>query len=90
MLLTHPFEFVKGDRLDPARQRRNRINQQRLERLCAFVAEHPDDYEAVSFSAAAPGWLAAPDVPEPRLQAPLPRVIARMIENKANDLVPAL
>lgn len=90
VLLTHPFEFVKGDRLDPARRRRNRINQQRLERLCAFLAEHPEDYEAVSFAGAAPGWLVAPDSPEPRLQVPLPRAIARMIENKANDLLPAL
>ncbi|HEX8216078.1 MAG TPA: hypothetical protein VF577_01320, partial [Allosphingosinicella sp.] len=90
VLLTHPFEFVKGDRLDATRQRRNRINQQRLERLCAFIAAHPDDYESVSFSGAAPRWLAAPDAPEPRLKAPLPRVLARMIENKANDLVAAL
>jgi hypothetical protein len=90
VLLTHPFEFIKGDRLDPARQRRNRINQRRMERLCAFIAEHPEDFEAVSFGQAAAGWLAAPDVPEPALSAPLPRVLARMIENKANDLVAAL
>jgi hypothetical protein len=90
VLLTHPFEFIKGDRLDPARQRRNRINHRRMERLCAFVAEHPDAYEAVSFGGAAEGWLAAPDAAEPNLVAPLPRVLARMIENKANDLVAAL
>lgn len=90
VLLTHPFEFIKGDRLDPARQRRNRINQKRMERLCAFIAEHPDEFEAVSFGAAVDGWLAGPEAPEPRLSAPLPRVLARMIENKANDLVAAL
>jgi hypothetical protein len=90
VLLTHPFEFIKGDRLDPARQRRNRINQQRLERLCAFIASHPGDFEAVSFGAAAERWLAAPDAPEPQLRAPLPHALARMIENKANDLVAAL
>jgi hypothetical protein len=90
VLLTHPFEFMKGDRLDPARQRRNRINRARMERLCAFIADNPDDFEATSFAAAAPGWLAAPDVPEPQLTAPLPHVLARMIENKANDLVAAL
>lgn len=90
VLLTHPFEFMKGDRLDPARQRRNRINRKRMERLGAYLAEHADEFEAVSFARAAPGWLAAPDVPAPRLTAPLPRVLARMIENKANDLVAAL
>jgi hypothetical protein len=44
----------------------------------------------VSFGAAAERWLAAPDVPEPQLRAPLPHALARMIENKANDLVAAL
>ena len=90
VLLTHPFEFIKGDRLDPARQRRNRINQTRMERLCAFLEEHDGDFESASFGGAAGGWLAAPDVDEPRLAAPLPRVLARMVENKANDLVGVL
>ena len=90
VLLTHPFEFIKGDRLDPARQRINRINQRRLERLCAFIAAHPDEYEAVSFGGAAAGWLDAPDVPEPQLSAPLLPVLGRMVENGANDLIAAL
>ena len=90
VLLTHPFEFIKGDRLDPARQRRNRINQQRLERLCAFLAAHPDEFESASFLAAAPVWLAAPDMSEPDLKAALPHVLRRMVENKANDLVAGL
>ena len=90
VLLTHPFEFIKGDRLDPASQRPNRINQRRLERLCAFLAEHDDKFESVSFGQAAAGWLAAPEEPEPRLYAPLLPTLARMVENKANDLIPAL
>ncbi len=90
VLLTHPFEFIKGDRLDPARQRVNRINQRRLERLCAFLAEHDDQFESVSFAQAEPGWLASSDQPEPQLRAPLLPVLGRMVENKANDLIPAL
>ena len=90
VLLTHPFEFIKGDRLDPARQRVNRINQRRLEWLCAFLAAHKEEFESVSFEDAGPGWLAAPDEPEPRLYAPLLPTLGRMVENKANDLIPAL
>jgi hypothetical protein len=90
VLLTHPFEFIKGDRLDPARQRVNRINQRRLERLCAFVAEHDDAFESVSFAQAAPGWLGSKDEPEPDLHVPLLPMLGRLIENKANDLIPAL
>ncbi|HEX8401241.1 MAG TPA: hypothetical protein VF628_06000 [Allosphingosinicella sp.] len=90
VLLTHPFEFIKGDRLDPARQRVNRVNQRRLERLCAFLADHDDAFESVSFADAAPGWLAAPEMPEPQLTVPLLPVLGRMVQNKANDLLPAL
>ncbi len=90
VLLTHPFEFIKGDRLEPSRQRVNRINQRRLARLCAFLAEHDDQFESVSFAEAGPGWLLAPDEPEPRLHAPLLPVLGRMVENKANDLIPVL
>lgn len=90
VLLTHPFEFIKGDRLRPEHQRINRVNQGRLRRLCAFIAANPQSFEAVSFAGAAPGWLAKPDVPAPDLRAPLLPVLARMATNRANDLVPAL
>ena len=90
VLLTHPFEFIKGDRLDSGRQHANRINKRRLERMCAFIAGHPDEFAAVSFGQAAPGWLAAPDVPAPALRAPLWPVLSRMVQNRANDIVPAL
>jgi hypothetical protein len=90
VLLTHPFEFIKGDRLDPSRQQVNRINQRRLEQLCAFLAKHADQYESVSFGDAAAGWLAGADEPEPHLSTPLLPVLGRMVENKANDLFAAL
>ena len=90
VLLTHPFEFVKGDRLEPAQQRSNRINQRRLRRMCAFLARHSDEFETISFSTAAPGWLAGGDVAEPELRAPIVPVLARMAENKVNDLFRAL
>lgn len=90
VLLTHPFEFIKGDRLDLSRQRANRINKRRMERVCAFIAGHPGEFTAVSFGQATPGWLAAPDVPSPALRAPLWPVLSRMVQNRANDLVPAL
>ena len=90
VLLTHPFEFIKGDRHAPARQAANRINQQRLRRLCAFIAANAHAFEATSFGDAAPAWLDAPDVPAPALRAPLLPVTARMAINKANDLFMAL
>ncbi len=90
VLLTHPVEFIKGDRLDPARQRTNRVNQRRLERLCAFLAAHRDEFDAPSFAEAAPGWLAAAEAAEPQLATPLWPAVGRAVENRANDLIPAL
>lgn len=88
-ILTHPFEFLKGDRLDPASWRPNRINVARLEALCAFVAADPR-FEAVSFAGAAPAWLASPDDRPVDLLAPLPQALVRMAANVANDRIPAL
>ena len=58
--------------------------------MCAFLAENAKDFEAVSFAQAAPGWLRDGAVVAPVLKAPLMPVLARMVENKANDLVAAL
>jgi peptidoglycan/xylan/chitin deacetylase (PgdA/CDA1 family) len=87
VVLTHPFEFIKGDRLDPAKTRINRINQARLRRLCAFIAEHPAEFAAVSFAQAGPGWLQNGAVPATELTVPLTAAMGRMVQNKANDLL---
>jgi hypothetical protein len=86
VLLTHPFEFIKGDRLDPERVRINRVNQARLLRLCAFIAAHPAEFAAVSFAQAGPAWLREGDVEAPSLGVPLRLAALRAVQNKANDL----
>ncbi|HZF43741.1 MAG TPA: hypothetical protein VEZ48_10065 [Sphingomonadaceae bacterium] len=90
VILTHPFEFIKGERANPASHRVNRVNQSRLQQTCQFIADNPSDFEAVSFASAAPGWLEGAPVADPDLKAPLLSVLARMAENKANDLIPAI
>lgn len=90
VILTHPFEFIKGDRADPATHRVNRVNQRRLQQTCKFIADNPSDFEAVSFASAAPGWLESASVADPDLRAPLVSVLARMAENKANDWISAI
>ena len=90
VVITHPFEFIKGGRADGDKRQPNRINKARLERLCRFIAEHPDDFTSASFGAAGPAWLEAAPLDQPDLTAPLLPVLGRMVENKANDLIPAL
>ena len=90
VVLTHPHEFIKGDRRSGGRLRPNRINQDRLRRLCRFLADNTRDFRAATFGEAAPRWLAEGPVPSRRVVAPLLPVMGRMIQNKLNDLVPML
>lgn len=90
VVITHPFEFIKGGRTAGDKRQPNRINKARLERLCRFLSEHPEDFTSASFGQAGPAWLEAAPLDQPNLTAPLLPVLGRMVENKANDLVPAL
>ncbi len=89
VILTHPFEFIKGHDEDIGDAAPNRINKSRIERLCRFIAEHPRDFSAVRFRDSGPAWLEESAVPAPRLKAPLGAVFRRAIENKMNDAIRA-
>ena len=85
VILTHPFEFVKS----PGRtgDLPNLVNQRRLEKLCAFVAENPADFVMTTFGGQGPTWLQRDMRPAPLLKAPLDAVLGRMITNAVNDRV---
>jgi hypothetical protein len=85
VILTHPFEFIKGSE---GRVRPNRTNKARLEKLCAFIAANGNSFVSTSFGRAETRWRAAPVVPSPDLRAPLIPVLSRMVKNKVNDLLP--
>ncbi|MBF0454220.1 MAG: polysaccharide deacetylase [Magnetococcales bacterium] len=85
VVITHPSEFIKRGAWG---LQKNSVNQTRLAWLCRFVADHPEAFEMVNFGAAAEGWLQAGERPEPTLTAPLASVVARMVENSLNDLLP--
>jgi peptidoglycan/xylan/chitin deacetylase (PgdA/CDA1 family) len=87
VILTHPFEYVKGGEPGTAGCLRNRINQRRLQSLCRFIAEHSEEFVAVGFTNAAPRWLAERSTDSIELTAPILPVFARILENKANDLL---
>lgn len=86
IVLTHPFEFVKGSWNSPLRLSRNRTNQSRLGKLCRFIAENPREFTSSTFRSAAPRWLSEPDQACPDITVPLPFAVARMATNKCNDL----
>lgn len=88
VVLTHPFEFVKGSWDPPIRLSPNRINRGRFRKLCRFLAENTDDFSACTFTSGAPRWLAQRDLQCPEISVPLPFAAARMITNRCNDLLP--
>jgi hypothetical protein len=87
VVLTHPFEYIKGGAPGSADVRRNRITKQRLIGLCRFLAENGSDFQSVSFGSAGPQWLGRDATEGPTLTVPLWSAAARAISNRANDVV---
>ena len=85
VILTHPFEFIKTP--GKAGDQPNLVNQRRLEKLCAFVADNPADYVMTSFGEQGHSWLHRDMRAAPTLRAPLKAVIGRMVTNAVNDRV---
>jgi hypothetical protein len=86
VIVTHPFEFLKWSGPDFSRLRANRVVQRRFERLCRFLAQATDRFEAVSMDRLAEEGI------EPENAVTLDgRALAstlRAVENFVNDRLP--
>jgi peptidoglycan/xylan/chitin deacetylase (PgdA/CDA1 family) len=87
VVLTHPFEFFKRADWQCRRLRPNRVNQRRLDQLCAFVQANPSSFRFTTFGASRERWLAEADKPEHEVAIPPAPVVARLLHNKLNELV---
>ncbi|MEM7042801.1 MAG: polysaccharide deacetylase [Pseudomonadota bacterium] len=85
IILTHPFEFIKET--GKSGDRPNHVNQRRLQKLCAFIAENPDDFTMATFGRQGRNWLEGEARAAPLLTAPLNAVIGRVMANAMNDRV---
>ena len=84
VILTHPFEFIKTK---GGSDHVNHINQERLKRLCAFIADNPENFRAATFGGDGERWRRRGLTRIPALQAPLGAVIGRMVTNALSDRV---
>lgn len=84
VILTHPFEFVKKSDFRYSQLTRNRVNQNRLEALCRFLAQHPDDFLAADFGSRVEAWTAK-EKSEKYLSVPTALTLGRMLHNRLND-----
>ena len=89
-ILTHPFEYVKYKRLDFSGLLPNRINQQRLRRLCEFLRDHADCFEVATMGELAAASRTASNADNVILKVPMLRAVERMVENSLNDRISAL
>lgn len=84
VILTHPFEYVKKTDFQYRKITRNRVNQQRLVRLCQFIQEHPRDFKAVDFSSQHQSWVGA-ELKQQAVAVPSLYAVGRKLHNALND-----
>ena len=86
VILTHPFEFVKKRDFRYKTLIRNRVNQERLQKLCAFIHTHGDDFVAADFSENHQKWVQS-EVEQAYVKMPSLYAVGRKLHNKFNDIV---
>ncbi len=87
VILTHPFEFVKYAVPGLTNMYPSRVNQGRLRKLCAFLAENGDRFEVATIGQLASRTASAARGSNVLLKAPWWQVAGRMVENVLNDHV---
>lgn len=89
VVLTHPFEFVKTRDFTYSDLRPNRINQHRLDFLCALVARAPDSYRMTTVTDAADRSAETATLGRRgrRLSSGSLSVLSGLAANRLNDLV---
>lgn len=78
VILSHPFEYVQSHGDGFHQLRRHAVNQSRLERLCDYVAAHPQRFQASGLAAAASQPLSAASSNNPLLPGRPWRTAARL------------
>lgn len=84
VILTHPSEFIKKSDFSYSRITRNRVNQQRLRKLCAFIAAHPGDFVSADFGGCRHAWRES-ELEQPFIDVPTSYAVMRKLHNKLND-----
>ncbi|MCL5460062.1 hypothetical protein M3M33_15605, partial [Loigolactobacillus coryniformis] len=64
----------------------NRVNQARLENLCAFICQHPEEFVAVDFGSQLANWRAS-ELDHETMRVPYAFSVGRKLHNRLNDLI---
>lgn len=86
VILTHPFEFFKNSDSTYRHTIRNRVNQDRLSKLCRFINDHDQDFVSANFADNVDTWRRSEDL-EKSIEMPNRYSIGRKVHNKINDSI---
>jgi peptidoglycan/xylan/chitin deacetylase (PgdA/CDA1 family) len=86
VILTHPFEFIKKSDFQYTKLTRNRVNQQRLQNLCAFIQQHSQDFVSADFSSQHDAWVKS-ELDQKSVEISSVYAVGRKLHNKLNDLI---
>lgn len=86
VILTHPFEYVKYENPGFTNMAPNPLNQQRLVRLCEFIAQHGDRFESATLGELALGAPRRASSANTVLKVPALRAVGRIVQNKLNEM----
>ena len=85
VVLTHPFEFVQNRDLAFQQTRRNRLTQARLKKLCQFLQQNSDRFDACGLASAADAVPATQAQENRLLKGTLWHALPRMVAQVAYD-----
>jgi peptidoglycan/xylan/chitin deacetylase (PgdA/CDA1 family) len=86
VVLTHPSEYIKKSDFQYRNLTRNRVNQARLENLCEFIRQHPEEFVAADFGSQLANWRAS-ELHHETMRVPHAFAVGRKLHNKLNDLI---
>jgi peptidoglycan/xylan/chitin deacetylase (PgdA/CDA1 family) len=86
VILTHPFEYIKKSDFQYTSLTRNRVNQKRLQKLCAFIQQHSQDFVSADFSSQHDSWTKS-ELNQKSVEISSIYAIGRKLHNKLNDLI---
>ena len=86
VILTHPFEYIKTSDFQYTRLTRNRVNQSRLQKLCAFIQQHSQDFVSADFSSQYDAWVES-ELNQKSIEISSFYAVGRKLHNKLNDLI---
>ncbi len=85
VFLTQPFDYIKKRDVQYEEITRNRVNQERLEKLCSFIAENPEHLTTRTFGEEVETWKKAEQKNNIKFRIPTRYRNMRKIENYLND-----